>query len=88
VRETGAEDGEERRYTERYLSAYIVAESALAAGLDRGSRDDRYQVVVHVDAEVLAAGDEGIGAVRPGSRTVPTFPRERPTGWSATRSGW
>jgi hypothetical protein len=37
----------------------LVAESALAAGLDPGSRGNRYQVVVHVDAEVLAAGDEG-----------------------------
>jgi hypothetical protein len=37
----------------------LVAESALASGLDPGSRGDRYQVVVHVDAEVLGAGDEG-----------------------------
>jgi len=37
----------------------LVAESALAAGLDPGSRGDRYQVVVHVDAEVLAPGGEG-----------------------------
>ena len=31
-----------------------VAEAALAGGLDQGTRGDRYQVVVHVDAEVLA----------------------------------
>jgi hypothetical protein len=36
----------------------LVAESALAAGLDPGSRGDRYQVVVHVDAQVLAPGGE------------------------------
>ncbi|HVT17910.1 MAG TPA: DUF222 domain-containing protein [Thermoanaerobaculia bacterium] len=36
----------------------LVAESALASGLDPGNRGDRYQVVVHVDAEVLAAGGE------------------------------
>jgi hypothetical protein len=36
----------------------LVAESALAAGLDPGSRGDRYQVVVHVDAEVLPAESE------------------------------
>ncbi|HEV3073210.1 MAG TPA: DUF222 domain-containing protein, partial [Thermoanaerobaculia bacterium] len=36
----------------------LVAESALASGLDPGSRGDRYQVVVHVDAEVLVAGGE------------------------------
>jgi hypothetical protein len=33
----------------------LVAESALANGLDSGCRGDRYQVVVHVDAPVLAA---------------------------------
>ena len=37
----------------------LVAESALAAGLDPGSRGDRYLVVVHVDAEALPAGGEG-----------------------------
>ena len=37
----------------------LVAESALASGLDPGTRGDRYQVVVHVDAEVLAPGGEG-----------------------------
>jgi hypothetical protein len=37
----------------------LVAESALAGGLDPGSRGDRYQVVVHVDAEVLAPEGEG-----------------------------
>jgi hypothetical protein len=37
----------------------LVAESALASGLDPGTRGDRYQMVVHVDAEVLAAGGEG-----------------------------
>ena len=31
----------------------LVAESALAADLDRGTAGDRYQVVVHVDEEVL-----------------------------------
>jgi Domain of unknown function (DUF222)/HNH endonuclease len=36
----------------------LVAESALASGLDAGTRGDRYQVVVHVDAEVLAHGSE------------------------------
>jgi len=37
----------------------LVAESALAAGLDPGARGDRYQVVVHVDAEMLVPGGEG-----------------------------
>ena len=34
----------------------LVAESALAAGLDRGTAGDRYQVVLHVDAETLGSG--------------------------------
>ena len=35
----------------------LVAESALAADLDRGTAGDRYQVVVHVDEGVLEADD-------------------------------
>jgi hypothetical protein len=35
-----------------------VAESALEGGLDTGSRGDRYQVVVHVDAEALEDPDQ------------------------------
>jgi hypothetical protein len=36
----------------------LVAESALAAGLDPATRADRYQVVLHVDAEALPAESE------------------------------
>ena len=32
----------------------VVAECALAGGLDRGTAGDRYQVVVHLDADALA----------------------------------
>ena len=35
-----------------------VAECALAGGLDKGTAGDRYQVVVHVDADTLATGAE------------------------------
>ena len=38
----------------------LVAESALAADLDRGTAGDRYQVVIHVDEDVLR-GDAGTG---------------------------
>ena len=34
-----------------------VADAALVGGLDRGTRGDRYQVVVHVDAAGLSADD-------------------------------
>ena len=47
----------------------LVAESALAAGLDPGTRGDRYQVVVHVDAEALRAdGEGGSSCLADGSR--------------------
>ncbi|MGB5816786.1 MAG: DUF222 domain-containing protein [Thermoanaerobaculia bacterium] len=36
----------------------LVAESALKGELDNGSRGDRYQVVVHVDAEALEDPDQ------------------------------
>ena len=48
-----------------------VAEAALAGGLDRGTAGDRYQVVLHVDAEALAeprdvpAGTSGGAAAGP-----------------------
>ena len=37
----------------------LIAESALAADLDRGTAGDRYQVVVHVDADGLGGEAEG-----------------------------
>ena len=46
----------------------IVAESALANDLDPGTRGDRYQVVVHVDAEALADPDQpGQSALKDGA---------------------
>jgi hypothetical protein len=47
----------------------LVAESALAGGLDPGTVADRYQVVVHVDAESLPAGaDSGASLLADGTR--------------------
>ncbi len=44
----------------------MVAECALAGGLDKGTAGDRYQVVVHVDADTLAdsseQGEDGMAA--------------------------
>ena len=43
-------------YAQRQADAMgVVAESALAGGLDRGTAGDRYQVVLHVDAGALEA---------------------------------
>ena len=48
----------------------MVAECALAGGLDKGTAGDRYQVVVHVDADTLAddgqQGEDPAAAARPG----------------------
>ena len=56
-----------------------VAECALAGGLDRGTAGDRYQVVVHVDADTLAAGAEdgerstdGAATARPNASAADT----------------
>jgi 5-methylcytosine-specific restriction endonuclease McrA len=43
----------------------LVAESALHGGLDPGAPGERYQVVVHVDAEVLAEPEEHVSAETP-----------------------
>ena len=49
-------DVEEPTLLQRQADAIgTVAEAALAGGLDRGTAGDRYQVVLHVDAEALAA---------------------------------
>ena len=52
----------------------MVAECALAGGLDKGTAGDRYQVVVHVDADTLAddgePGEDPAAAARPGDSAV------------------
>ena len=47
----------------------LLAESALVADLDRGSSGDRYQVVLHVEADTLRQGSEsGQSALDDGAR--------------------
>ena len=48
----------------------LVAEAALAADLDRGTAGDRYQVVLHVEADALRA-DAGDGAPDVSAETSP-----------------
>ena len=51
-----AADVEEPTFAQRQADAIgTVAEAALAGGLDRGTAGDRYQVVLHVDADALPA---------------------------------
>ena len=47
----------------------VVAECALAGGLDRGTAGDRYQVVVHVEADALDTRGESPAAFDP--RCIP-----------------
>ena len=83
-----AADVERPTFEQRQADAIgTVAEAALAGGLDRGTAGDRYQVVLHVDAEALAAprdvpaGTSGGGA----SGTVPQASCDRvPAGTSAS----
>ena len=53
-----------------------VAEAALAGGLDRGTAGDRYQVVLHVDAEALAE-PRNVPARTPGDAASGSMPRTR-----------
>jgi uncharacterized protein DUF222 len=55
----------------------LLAETALHHGLDPGAPGERYQVVVHVDAEVLTdAGAPGQSAIEDGAR-VPAGTSQR-----------
>jgi hypothetical protein len=58
----GAADDDSTAEQRRADALGLVAESALASGLDPGTRGDRFQVVVHVDAEALPAGSERGGS--------------------------
>ena len=54
--EVAAADAAETSTVQRQADALgLVAESALASDLDRGTAGDRYQVVLHVEAETLQA---------------------------------
>ena len=74
----------------------LLAECALAGGLDRGTAGDRYQVVLHVDAGALAEENAGrsrgnVQGRRVGSRGTTrvrsAFPRERTRARSWNPSG-
>jgi hypothetical protein len=60
------EPGKEEPGARRADALGLLAESALAHDLDPGTRGDRYQVVLHVDAEVLAEPEPDAATERPG----------------------
>jgi hypothetical protein len=55
----------------------LVAETALHRGMDPGAPGERYQVVVHVDAAVLADADEPGQSVLEGGARVPAGTSQR-----------
>ncbi len=71
--EVSLEEAAENSVGQRQADALgVVAESALAADLDRGTAGDRYQVVLHVEVETLQAeagdGEPDVSAeTRPGA---------------------
>ena len=62
----------------------MLAECALAGGLDRGTAGDRYQVVVHVDAGALAEVPD-VPAGTPAAQAAPARPGGAPA--ARTRPG-
>jgi hypothetical protein len=48
----------------------LLAETALHHALDRGAPSERYQVVVHVDAQVLANPDQPARVAHPNRQSV------------------
>ena len=69
--EAPADDAAETTVGQRQADALgLLAESALAADLDRGTAGDRYQVVLHVEAETLRA-DEDADGLRVSAETSP-----------------
>ena len=65
-----AEDDEELSIGQRRADALgLMAESALAAGLDPAHAGDRYQVTVHVDADALCSREADRAAARVSAET-------------------
>ncbi len=90
-KETPPEEAAETSYGQRQADALgVVAESALAADLDRGTAGDRYQVVLHVEAETLRAGPGGQAAAVRGlalSSAASDVPGETPDDTASDVSG-
>ena len=68
-------DGDEPTIAQRRADALgLVAESALAGGLDPGNPADRFQVTVHVQADALPARDPAAAAPRVAAETHKVSP--------------
>ena len=70
-----AAEGDEASIVQRRADALgLVAESALARGLDPGSPGDRFQVTVHVEAETLGCREAASAAADTSAETRATHP--------------
>ena len=70
-----AADGGESTIAQRRADALgLVAESALAGGLDPGNSADRFQVTVHVQADTLPAREPAETAPRVAAETCAASP--------------
>ena len=68
-------DGNEPTIAQRRADALgLVAESALAGGLDPGNPGDRFQVTVHVPADTLAAREPASTPLHPSAETRAASP--------------
>ena len=73
-----AAEGDDSSIGQRRADALgLVAESALAGGLDPGTPGDRYQVTVHVDAGLLCRRESAITASRVSAETCAISPAGR-----------
>ena len=69
-------DGEAPTIAQRRADALgLVAESALAGGLDPGNLGDRFQVTVHVPVDTLAAREPAIVSPRVSAEIAPGSPQ-------------
>ncbi len=67
----GAEAGASSLAQRQADALGVIAECALSGGLDRGTAGDRYQVVVHVDAEALTEAPDVPAGTSPAVSLVP-----------------
>jgi len=77
ARGRGAEADPPTRVQQQADALALLAETALHHGIDPGSPAERYQVVVHVDAEVLADADQPRQSVLEDGARVPAGTSQR-----------
>ena len=81
-------EGAEPTIAQRRADALgLVAESALAGGLDPGNPGDRFQVTVHVPADTLASHEPASTTPHPSAETCAASPAASQPGAAAAHAG-